>query len=206
MIWIIPLRIFYVFEGLWWKFFGALESWIHRASLIYGLLRFLEAFELDSSDLWDLGRQFRWFCFECSLHLRSKFLKFLEASGLNSNRVSVLLNLLWCCLCSRWLDPFSQDVFVYWNTLGRLLFIGVWGWVSDMWQSLIGDTCHSLIGPLMSSITCARLLMSSLTRAGLLMSSLTRADVWLVFCMHFMRLFQWHLAKFYWFLSSDSKT
>ena len=33
-----------------------------------------------------------------------------------------------------------------------------------MWRSPIGDTCHSLIG----------LLMSSLTRAGLLVSSLTR--------------------------------
>ena len=47
--------------------------------------------------------------------------------------------------------------------------------MSDTWQSLIGDTCHSLIGPLMSSLTRARLLVSSLTRARLLMSSLTRA-------------------------------
>ena len=53
------------------------------------------------------------------------------------------------------------------NALGRLLFIGVWGWVSDTWQSLIGDTRYSLIGPL----------MSSLTRAGLLMSSLTCVDM-----------------------------
>ena len=44
-----------------------------------------------------------------------------------------------------------------------------------MWRSLIGDTCHSLIGPLMSSLTRARLLVSSLTRARLFMSSLTRA-------------------------------
>ena len=44
------LRAFF-FEGLWWKFFGALETWICRASLIYGLLRFFEAFELDSSKL-----------------------------------------------------------------------------------------------------------------------------------------------------------
>ena len=36
-----------------------------------------------------------------------------------------------------------------------------------MWRSLIGDICHSLIGPL----------MSSLTRAGLLMSSLTHVDM-----------------------------
>ena len=63
------------------------------------------------------------------------------------------------------------------NALGRLLFIGVWGWVSDTWWSLIGDTCHNLIGPLMSSLTHAGLHMSSLTRAGLLMSSLTRANV-----------------------------
>ena len=84
------------------------------------------------------------------------------------------------------------------NALGRLLFIGVWGWVSDTWRSLISDTCHSLIGLLMSSFTRAGLHMSSLTRARLLMSSLTRADVWLVFA--------WQLANFCWFLSSDSKT
>ena len=35
------LRVFFFFKGLWWKFFGALEAWILRASLIYGLLRFL---------------------------------------------------------------------------------------------------------------------------------------------------------------------
>jgi len=46
--------------------------------------------------------------------------------------------------------------------------------VSDTWRSLIGDTCHSLIGLLKSSLTRARLLESSLTRARLLESSLTR--------------------------------
>ena len=51
------------------------------------------------------------------------------------------------------------------------------GWVSDTWQSLIGDTCHSLIGLLMSSLTCAGLHMSLLTRIRLLVSSLTLADV-----------------------------
>ena len=94
------------------------------------------------------------------------------------------------------------------NALGRLLFIGVWGWVSDTWQSLIGNTCHSLIGLPMSSLTrarppvssliCARLLVSLLTRAEVLVSLLTRAEVWLVLA--------WHLANFCWFLSSDSKT
>ena len=63
------------------------------------------------------------------------------------------------------------------NALRRLLFIGVWGWVSDMWRSLIGDTCHSLIGPPMSSLTRARSPVSSLTRARSPVSSLTRAEV-----------------------------
>ena len=47
--------------------------------------------------------------------------------------------------------------------------------MSDTWRSLIGDTCHTLIGLFMSSLTCVRLLVSSLTRARLLVSSLTRA-------------------------------
>ena len=63
------------------------------------------------------------------------------------------------------------------NALGRLLFIGVWGWVSNTWRSLIGDTCHSLIGPPMSSLTRTRLPVSLLTCAGLLMSSLTCAEM-----------------------------
>ena len=37
--------------------------------------------------------------------------------------------------------------------------------MSDTWRSLIGDTCHSLIGPLMSSLTRDGLLVSSLTHA-----------------------------------------
>ena len=59
--------------------------------------------------------------------------------------------------------------------------------MSDTWRSPIGDTCHSLIGPPMSSLTRARshvslliragLLVSLLTHIGLLVSSLTRADV-----------------------------
>ena len=49
--------------------------------------------------------------------------------------------------------------------------------MSDMWRSLIGDTCHSLIGPLVSSLTRVGLLVSLLTRTGLLVSSFTRADV-----------------------------
>ena len=46
-----------------------------------------------------------------------------------------------------------------------------------MWRSLIGDTCQSLIGPSMSSLTRARSLVSSLTRARLLASLLTRAEL-----------------------------
>ena len=70
------------------------------------------------------------------------------------------------------LDPLSPP-----KALGRLLFIGVWGWVNDTWRSPIGDTCHSLIGLPMSSLTRARSPVSSLTRAGLLVSLLTRAKV-----------------------------
>ena len=47
--------------------------------------------------------------------------------------------------------------------------------MNDTWWSLISDTCHSLIGPLMSSLTCAGLLVSLLTRVRLLVSSITRA-------------------------------
>ena len=78
------------------------------------------------------------------------------------------------------LDSYRAFVFLYplfSNALGRLLFIGVWGWVSDTWRSSVGDTCHSLIGPPMSSLTRARSHVSSLTRAGLLMSSLTCAGL-----------------------------
>ena len=49
--------------------------------------------------------------------------------------------------------------------------------MSDTWRSLIGDTCHSLIGSLVSLLTRAGLLESSLTRAKLLESSLTRAKL-----------------------------
>ena len=49
--------------------------------------------------------------------------------------------------------------------------------MSDTWRSLIGDTCHSLIGLPMSSLTRARPPVSLLTRAGLLVSSLTRAEM-----------------------------
>ena len=42
---------------------------------------------------------------------------------------------------------------------------------------MIGDICHSLIDPLMLSLTHAGLHMLSLTRSRLLMSSLTRGDV-----------------------------
>ena len=49
--------------------------------------------------------------------------------------------------------------------------------MSDMWRSLIGDTCHNLIGPLVSSLTRVGLLVSLLTRTGLLVLSFTRVDV-----------------------------
>ena len=87
-------------------------------------------------------------------------MKFLKALSLDSYRAFVLLNP----------GPFL-------NALGMLLFIGVWGWVSDTWRSPIGDTCHNLIGPPVSSLTRARLLVSLLTCAEVLVSLLTRAEV-----------------------------
>ena len=136
---------------MWWKFFGALEARIHRTSPIFGLLRFLEAFELDSSNLWDLGRWFRWFLFECFLYSKLKFLKFLEASKLGSNRVSGLLNLDLLQLFS-----FSPSLASP-KCLRKASIYRSLGLVSDTWWSLIGDTCHSLIGPLISSLTRARI-------------------------------------------------
>ena len=49
--------------------------------------------------------------------------------------------------------------------------------MSDTWQSPIGDTCHKLIGPHVSSLTRAGLLVSLLTRAEVLVSLFTRAEV-----------------------------
>ena len=78
---------------------------------------------------------------------------------------------------SQLLGPFKISPQLSLTALGRLPFIVVWGWVSDTWRSMIGDTCHSLIGPLMSLFTRVGLHMSLLTHAGLFVSLLTRADV-----------------------------
>ena len=40
---------------------------------------------------------------------------------------------------------YALDVLVCRNALERLLFIGVWGWVSDTWWISIGDMCCTLI-------------------------------------------------------------
>ena len=61
--------VFFVFESLWWKFFGALGAWICRASLIYGLWGFWRFLSLIPVNF-DLGRYFGWFCFECSSYLK----------------------------------------------------------------------------------------------------------------------------------------
>ena len=81
--------------------------------------------------------------------------------------------------------------------------------MSNTWRSPIGDTCHNLIGPLMSSLTRARLLVSSLTRAGLIKSSLTCARL-LVSSLTRVLMRDWFLhdtwKNFRWLLNSDSKT
>ena len=182
----ILLQMFFVFKGSWWKFFGALEAWIRRALPICGLLRFLETFELDSNDLWDLGRWFGWYLFECSLYSK---LKFLKALRVDSCRAFLLLNLgLFLAL----LQPFRislkclRKAPIYrsfgggWATRGGVRFVThVTTWLVCL--------CHRL-----HALDCL------LTRARLLVSSLTRAEVWLALA--------WHLANFCWFLSSDSKS
>ena len=78
------LRAFFIVKDLWWKFFGALVAWICRASPICGFLKFLEAFELDSSELWNLGTWLGWFLFECSWYLKVCGRSPLECFGLES--------------------------------------------------------------------------------------------------------------------------
>ena len=144
-------------------------------------MRFLKAFKLDSNELWDLGRWFGWFLFECSLYSKLKFLKFLEASKLGSNRVSGLLNLDLLQLFN-----FNPSLASFWNVLGRLLFIGVWGgwatrggvWLVTHVTAWLVLLCHRLHarGLLVSSLTHVRLLMSSLTRA--LMRDWFLHDTW----------------------------
>ena len=98
-------------------------------------------------------------------------MEFLEASRLGSNRASRLLNHDLLQLFS--LSPLK----IFLKCLRKASIYRSLGWVSDTWWSLIGDTCHSLIGPLMSLLTRAGLLVSSLTRARLLVSSLTHAPM-----------------------------
>ena len=191
--------MFFVFEGLLWKFFGALEAWIRRVSLIYGLLRFLEAFEFDSSKLQDLGNS-----------LDDSASNVLRFWGWSSWRLWVLipiellyfwvlLNLLWCCLCSRcsWsLLKCLRKASIYWSLrVGEQhMAESDWWHMSQLnWLAYIiaytGWIAHVI------AYTCWTAYVIAYT-------------LWCVigFRMHFMPLFQWYLANFYWFLSSDSKT
>ena len=128
MIWMISLRMFFVFEGLWQKFFRVLEAWIRKASSMCNPWSFWRLLGLISANFKISIGSLDDFASNILCIWRLKFLKFLEASRLDSNRASILLNLLWCCLwhgCLGVLQDFSQDVLVYRNALGRLLFIGV---------------------------------------------------------------------------------
>ena len=136
MIWMISLRMFFIFEVGVLEVPGGFRAWFQQSFWTFEL-------KIPSKVSWSLPR----------------------CLGPLSQDVLVSWSL------PRSLGPFSQDVLV------RFLFIGVLGWVGDMLRSLIGDTCHSLIGPLMSSLTSAKLHMSSLTHAGLPMSSRTCTDV-----------------------------
>ena len=171
------LRVFFVFEGLWWKFFGALEAWIRRASLICDLLMF--------SDLWawflqTLGsRQMVWMiCFDCSPILG---LKFLKALRLDSCRTFSLLNLgLPKCL---------RKASIY-----RGLKVGEQHVAeSDWWHMSQPDWSTYVI-----AYMCWTAYVITYTCEATCVIAYTYADAWLIFA--------WHLPNFYWFLNSDSET
>ena len=75
----------------------------------------------------------------------------MEASKLGSNKVSGLFNLDLLQLFS-----FSPSLASL-KCLRKASIYRSLGWVSDTWRSLIGDTCHSLIGLPMSLLTRARI-------------------------------------------------
>ena len=89
-------------------------------------------------------------------------MKFLKALRLDSCKAFVLMNPSGLLLSLLQLQPLLRLPL---KCLRKVSIYRSLGWVSDTWWSLIGDTCHSLIGPLMSSLTCVRLLVSSLTCA-----------------------------------------
>ena len=159
-------------------------------------MKFLKAFKLDSSELWDLGRWFEWFCFECSSYSRLKFSKFLEALGLDSNKASMLLNLLWCCLkcgcvgvskCLR-----KTSIYRSLEVSERHVIESD----SDICHNLIGgalrlflqDTWHRLIGQ--------NVLIFKVTHVN------TRLNC-LCHCLH-VPMCGWHFACFLCFYSNDT--
>ena len=106
----------------------------------------------------------------------------------------------------------ALDVLVCRNFLERLLFIRVWGWVSDMWRSLIGDMCHSLIREAL------RLFLQDtwhlLIGRNVLIFKVTHVSTWLdcichclhtpsclCHCLHAL-MCDWFLHSFYVFIST----
>ena len=128
--------------------------------------------------------------------------------------------MLWCVL---------RCLGVCINALGRLLFIGIWRWVSDTCQSLIGDMCHNLIEGVLRLFlqnTWHRLigrnvLIFKVTHVSnwldrlyyrLCASDVIAYTYWCVACviaymciLHFYVFISWHLANFYWFLNGDGR-
>ena len=84
------------------------------------------------------------------------------------------------------------------NSLGRFLFIGVWGWVSDTWQSWLVTHVTVWLVRLYHRLPALDRLCHRLHVLDYLCHRLHALMCDLVFA--------WHLANFCWFLSSDSKT
>ena len=151
-------------------------------------------------------------------------MKFLEASRLNSNKTSVLLNLLWCC----WWRHECLGVLVS-SKISSKMCLGVWKCFrkASIYMSLeVGerhvaefDWWHISQPDWRSFKTFPPRHMVSFNwpkclnfqgdicqhPIGLLMSLLTCVNVWLTFCMLFYVFILMTLGKFLLFLNGDGR-
>ena len=138
------LHVFFVFEGLWWKFFRVLEAWIHRVSLIYGFLKFLEAWIHRVSLIYGFLKFLKAWIHRVSLIYG--FLKFLEAFELDSSELWDLGRWFeWFCFeCSSYsrlkflklLEDLGFDSSKASMLLNRLSFNLNGGWIKDPWNGI----------------------------------------------------------------------
>ena len=92
------------------------------------------------------------------------------------------------------------DVLVCGNTLGKLLFIRVLGWLSNTWWSLIGDTYHSLIRGVL------RLFLQDTWHHSIGQNILTFKVTHVSILLDFLHapMCDWHFACFLYFYFNDT--